>query len=175
MTHDHDRRLAAFLDELEQEASGAWTAERHLEVEERARAEYARVSLAARLMASCGREIHLVVQDVGPLSGELVRVADGWCLIEAGGVSWLVVLDAVETARGVVPGAVAPEAWPVTSRLGLGSALRGLAGERAVLRLRSGSRVEGRVGRVGADFVEVHPDAGQPVVVAWSALAAVRR
>ncbi|MDO7867463.1 hypothetical protein [Nocardioides jiangxiensis] len=175
MTHDADQRLAAFLDDLEHEAAGALTVERRLEVEERARAEYARVSLAARLMASCGSRLDLVVQGVGPLTGTLVRVADGWSLLEVAGAEWLVLLEAVETVRGLAPSAVAPEAWPVTARLGLASALRGLAGEPCVLRLRSGARVEGRVGRAGADFVEVHAGGGTSVVVAYRALAAVRR
>jgi hypothetical protein len=174
MDHD-DRGLAAFLDDLEQQAQGAWATDRGLEVAERARAEYARVTLAGRLMAALGGRIALQVSGVGSLAGEVVRVADGWLLLAEGNVEWLVLLDAVETARGLSARAVPPEAWPVTARLGLGSALRAMAGERCVARLRSGAQLDGRVGRIGADFVELHPDGGTTVLVAFAALAAVRR
>lgn len=170
-----DRRLAGFLDDLEQHAAGAWAVERQLEVVERARAEYARVTLASRLMADQGDEVDLVVAGVGTVAGLLERVADGWCLVSSGGAEWVVRLDAVQVVRGVAPGAVATEAWPVAARLGLGSALRGLVGERCVVRLLDGSSVEGRVGRAGADFLEVLVGAGQPVLVSHAALAAIRR
>lgn len=174
MEHD-DRRLAGFLDDLEQQAAGAWAAERDLEVAERARAEYARVTLAARLMAALGEQVDLVLAGAGPVSGTLERVADGWCLVTSASAEWVVRTAAVQLVRGGAPGAVASETWPVTARLGLGSALRGLAGERCVVRLLDGASVEGRAGRAGADFLEVLVDGGQTVVVAHAALAAVRR
>lgn len=174
MEHD-DRRLAGFLDDLEQQASGAWAAERDLEVAERARAEYARVTLAARLMAAVGGHVDLVLAGAGPVSGTLERVADGWCLVESRGAEWVVRTAAIQVVRGGTSGAVAAEVWPVTARLGLGSALRGLAGERCVARLLDGTSVEGRAGRAGADFLEVMVERGQTVLVTHTALAAVRR
>lgn len=173
--HDDDRRLAGFLDDLEQQAAGAWAAERGLEVAERARAEYTRVTLASRLMAGVGGQMDLAVTGIGPLSGTLERVADGWCLLESGRAEWVVRLAAIRTVRGVSERAIAAEAWPVTARLALGSALRGLAGEQCLLRLLDGTSVDGRLGRAGADFVEVQPGGGPPVLVAYTALAAVRR
>lgn len=175
MTHDDDRGLAAFLDDLEQQAQGAWASERDQEVAERARAEYARVGIAGRLMAGLGARVTLQVAGVGALGGDVVRVADGWLLLQDGGLEWIVLLDAVETVRGLPARAVPPEAWPVTARLGVGSALRALAGERCLARLRTGGQLDGRVGRLGADFVELQPDGGAPVLVALAALAAVRR
>lgn len=172
---DDDRGLAALLDDLEQQAQGAWAADRGLEVAERARAEYARVGLAGRFMAGLGARVALQVTGVGALGGELVRVADGWLLLAEGSAEWLVLIDAVESARGLPARAVPPEAWPVTARLGVGSALRAMAGERGLARFRSGGQLEGRVGRIGADFVELHPDGGTTVLVAFTALAAVRR
>lgn len=175
MAYDDDRGLAAFLDDLEQEAQGAWAAERGLEVAVRARAEYARVGLPGRLMAGLGGRVALQVAGVGTVGGELVRVADGWLLLADGAVEWIVLLDAVETVRGLPPRAVPPEAWPATARLGVGSALRAMVGERCLVRLRSDGQLDGRVGRIGADFVELQPDGGGTALVAFAAVAAVRR
>lgn len=175
MAHDDDRGLAAFLDDLEQQAQGAWATERGQEIAERAQAEYARVSLAGRFMAGLGQRVGLEVVGLGSMSGDLVRVADGWLLLEDAGAEWLVLLDAVQTVRGLPARSVPPEVWPVTARLGLGSALRAMAGERCLVRLRTGGQVSGRVARIGADFVELQTEAGTPVLVAFAALAGVRR
>jgi hypothetical protein len=171
-----EARLFSLLDDLEVQAEGAFAAERDLEVAERARAEYASVTLAARLMAGVGAEVGLRVTGVGELSGRLARVADGWCLLESGGRDWACRLAAVATARGLPATAVPVEAWPVGARLGLGSALRRLAdaGERCGVRLLDGTAYDGRPGRVGQDFVELHAGAGgPPVLIAFAGLAAV--
>jgi hypothetical protein len=171
-----EARLFAFLDDLEQQAGATFAAERDQEVAERARAEYARVGVAARLMASLDREVALDVEGAGPVAGRLRRVADGWLLVAAASGSWIVRLEAIALVRGAAPGAVPPEAWPVTARLGLGSALRGLAGEPCVVHARGGQRYEARLGRVGADFVEAQIGADPvPSLVAFSAIAAVQQ
>ena len=71
---------------------------------------------------------------------------------------------------------VAEAASPVTARLSLGSALRRVAdgGEECRVRLRDGTAYDARLGRVGADFVEVVTGAhAETWVVAFAALAAV--
>ena len=171
-----EQRLMSVLDDLEQQAAAAFGAEREAEVAERARAEYACVPLAGRLMAARGVPVTMVVEGVGAVSGELQRVAADWCLLGAGGQDWIIRLPAVGTVRGLPPHAVAEAAWPVTSRLGLGSALRRVAdgGERCRVRLRDGTAYDARLGRVGADFVEVVTgEHAEPWVVALAALAAV--
>jgi hypothetical protein len=74
-------------------------------------------------------------------------------------------------------------ARPLTARLSLASALRGVAEERdeVVLHRADGALVRGPLGRVGADFVEVvaAPDTGVDAaayveVVPFWAVAAVR-
>ena len=84
-------------------------------------------------------------------------MAGNWCLLGAAGQDWIVRLPAVVAVRGLPGHAVAEEAWPVTARLGLGSALRRLAEgrEECRLRLRDGTAYDAHLGRVGADFVEV--------------------
>ncbi len=127
-------------------------------------------------MAARGTRVTLAVEGVGAVSGELQRVAADWCLLGAGGQDWIVRLPAVVSVRGLPSHAVAEAAWPVTARLGLGSALRRVAdgGEECRVRLRDGTAYDARLGRVGADFVEVFTgDHAEPWVVAFAALAAV--
>lgn len=173
-----EEQLAGYLDDLEQQAEGAFAEDRAAEVSERARSEYATVPLAARLMAGIGDDLALRVNGVGEITGRLARVADGWCLLASTGQEWLVRLTAVAVARGLPARAVPVEAWPVTARLGFGSALRGLAEEGGPCRvlLRDGTSYALVPGRVGLDFVEGRPEGGgPPLLVAFDAIAAVQR
>jgi hypothetical protein len=144
---------------------------------DRSRAEYQQVTLAARLMASVGREVSLAVRGVGLLRGRLERVASGWVLLHAAPAQdWIITQSAVGTVGGASERAVPAVAWEAVARLGVGSALRRLSetGERCLLHLLDGTRYEGELRRVGADFVEV-TDAGRLVLVSFTALAAVQR
>lgn len=151
--------LLDLFEDLEQQAEGLHLLERDAEVAERGRAEYAHVDLASRLHASVGLRVSLCVAGLGALEGDLVRVGADWCLLEvAEDREWVVPMAAVQRARGLSPRSVSEAVRPVVTRLGLGSVLRGIAGSRApaVTHLRDGSLLRGRLGRVGADFVEVH-------------------
>jgi hypothetical protein len=152
-----EERLLDLFDDLEQQAEGIALAERDALVAEQSRSEYAAVSLADRLHASVGTPLVLDVGGLGVLDGRLVRAGDGWCLLDVEGVDWVVVTGAVRAVRGLLDAGRAPEARPLIARLGLGSALRGLAEDRAEVALhrRDGSAARGRLGRVGRDFVEV--------------------
>jgi hypothetical protein len=170
-----EERLFAYFDDLEQQAEGVFGLERELEVAERAAAEYAVVTTASRLMASVGREVTLRVQGVGQVEGCLNRVADGWCLVHSPAQAWIIRLDAVLTVRGASPRSVPEEAWPVTGRLGLVSALRGLAeaGEECRIVLVDGTCHDARVVRVGQDFVELtEGDPPDGVLLRLSTIAA---
>ncbi len=170
-------RLLALLDDLEQQAEGLALAARDSEVAELSRAEYAQVDLAGRLHASVGRAVSFTLLGAGPLSGVLVRVGKDWCLVRAGAQEWVLALPAVTRARGLSSRAVAESVRPLGARLGLGSALRGVAEQDApvVVRTRDGAACPGRLGRVGADFVEVRPpsDDAEALVLPFAALAAV--
>ena len=170
-----EEQLFAYFDDLEQQAEGVFGLERDLEVAERAAAEYAVVTAASRLMASVGGEVALQVQGLGRVEGCLSRVADGWCLVRSSAQSWIVRLDAVISIRGASPWSVPEEAWPVTGRLGFGSAIRGLAeaGEACRVVLLDGTRYDARVVRVGKDFVELaQGDALDGVLVRLTMIAA---
>ena len=178
-----DERLAGLFDDLEQQAEGLALADRDAEVAEALRAEYSQVDLASRLFASLGARLRLTVTGVGSVDGLLRRAGDGWCLLDTGAQEWVARLPAVTAVRGLVDRGVVASARPLTARLGLGSVLRGLGEARAetVLHRTDGTLSRGRLGRVGADFVElvVPGDAdgyvdGVPDVVPFATLAAVR-
>lgn len=172
-----DGLLAPLFEDLEQQAEGLAMDARDAEVAELRPAEYALVTLDARLFASIGTRLQLTVAGAGTLAGRLHRVGDGWCLLDAGAQEWLVRIPALLSVRGLADRAAAPGARPVTGRLGLGSALRGLAQARLEVALHrtDGSVLRGLPGRVGADFVEL--GVGEPPVVEvvpFVALGAVR-
>ena len=174
-----DERLGDLFDDLEQQAEGLALADRDAEIAEQSRAEYAQVDLAGRLHASAGRQLTVAVSGVGPVEARLARSGAGWCLLEVGRQEWIVPLSAVGWIRGLADRAEPPEVRPVTSRLGLSSALRGVADSRsvAVLHGRDGSLTRGVLSRVGADFVEVRVGedrSGYQATMPFGALAAVR-
>lgn len=179
-----EEQLGVLFDDLEQQAAAAFSLEREVELAERSQAEYARVTLASRLMASLGCAVTLQVTGVGTVGGRLERVTASWCLVApgveaAGGEEWVVALAAVTACRGASGRSVAEEAWSPVTRLGLASALRGVGPSRCVVHTRDGGSYEGTPRRIGADFVELlvgEPGRGGDVVlVAFAALAAVQR
>ncbi len=175
MSWEHD--LFALFDDLEGQAAAAWEEDREAELADRARAEYASVTLASRLMASRGRAVALELPHVGRVEGSLDRVGDGWCLVSGAGQDWIVPLHAVSLVHGASGRSVPEVAWSAIDRLGLRSALRRLADaeERCLLHLADGSRHEAHVHRVGADFLEVRGAAGERLLLPYAGLVAVQR
>lgn len=169
--------LFSLLDDLEQQAEALYDRERDLELADRARAEYAGVSLASRLMASVDRELGLDVTGVGRVQGVLQRVGADWCLVRGAGQDWLLRLDAVGVVQGASARSVPEVAWSPVARLGLGSALRRIADakQRCRLYLRDGAAHEVVLTRVGQDFVEAQAPDGRTLLVVFAALAAVQR
>ena len=171
--------LLDVFEDLEQQAAGLRLGERDLEVADLARSEYARVALAERCHASRGRRVSLRLVGGTRLEAELVRVGGDWLLLDDGPAQWLVPQRAVAVAAGLSPRADAQEAWSAVDRLPLRSLLRrlGESGEACVVHLLDEHRVEGLVGRVGQDFVEVlvgEAGARGVQVVAVDQVAAVR-
>ncbi|KAA1425753.1 hypothetical protein [Nocardioides antri] len=169
--------LFALFDDLEGQAGALAAAERGAEHADRSRAEYQTVTLASRLMASVGSELTVGVAGVGPVTGTVDRVAADWVLLSAGQHDWVITAEAVRTVEGASVRSIPEVAWSPLTRLGLGSALRRIAeaGERCLLHLRDGSRHEGTLRRVGADFCElVEGDDRRMILVPFGALAAAQ-
>ncbi len=174
-----DDHLTGVFEDLEQQAEGLALAERDAEVAELSRAEFAEVDLAGRLHGSVGRRLVVRVLRVGTLQGVLGRAGAGWCLLDAGSAEWVVRLAAVVSLRGLAERAVPEQVRPLSSRLGLSSALRGVAEARreAVVHRVDGSSTRGMLLRVGADHLDlatVEIDSGHVETVLFSAVAAVR-
>ena len=171
-----EEQLFSVLDDLEQQAEALYDAERDLELADRSRSEYAQVTLASRLMASLDAEVTLELRGVGRVAGILQRVGTGWCLLHSAGQDWIVRAEAIVIVRDASTRSVPEVAWSPVTRLGLGSALRRVAdtGDRCLVHLVDGGRHDVVLTRVGEDFVEGTDAGARPVLVAFSALAAVQ-
>jgi len=174
-------RWSSLFADLESQLQAAEDQERLAAVPEVTRAERAAVALADRLRGHAGG-LRLALRDGSVVAGEVVDMGPSWVLLADGprehlvptaGLSWVVGLGE----------AAAPDAGPVMSRLTLGHALRAVARDRAVVRVRTdGGDVVGRVDGVGRDHVDVtrvHPDSlrptGERCAVPWSALLLLSR
>lgn len=171
-----EEELFALFDELEEQASALYDADRGAELADRSRAEYRHITLASRLVASLDQEIVLDVEGFGPLRGTLRRANDEWCLLRGATQDWAVPLEAVTSVTGGSDRSVPEVAWSAVSRLGFASALRRVAeaGERCMVHLRDGSRHDLVLHRVGADFVEGLPGERGAVLLAFASIAAVQ-
>lgn len=145
--------------DLEAQLAAAGAAEMEAEVADRTRREAAQLTLLDRLRAATGRRVAVRVHGLGLVEGLLAEVGSQWLLLDEGAGREIVLpLTAVLSLSGLsawtdVPGS----AGQVFVRLGLGSALRAIARDRAPVStwLVDGSVVSGTIDRVGGDFVEV--------------------
>lgn len=179
--------LLDLFEDLEQQAEGLALAERDAQVADLARAHYAEVDLRSRLHGSVGRQLVLGVEGLGHVEGRLVRVGADWILVETPPKEWIVRIDALAHVRGLSDQAVDAVHRAVASRVGLGSALRGVAESRAIVVVHrtDGLLARGQLQRVGADFVELwvteHGEAwstgseGHVEVLPFGSIAGVRR
>lgn len=154
--------LAELFDDLETQADGEALSARAHDVADLARAEYAEIDLEARLLGSLGEPVALDLVGAG-VTGRLLRVGRGCVAVTREAVprgTVLVNLRHLLTARTPTSRAVSEESRPLTSRLGLASALRHLVEEeeRLLARLSDGRTVRGEATRVGADFLELRLD-----------------
>jgi hypothetical protein len=169
--------LDRLLDDLEHQAEGLYLADRAVEVAELGVAQYAEVGLAGRWQASVDRLVRIVTIDGWDVRGQLVRAGADWVILDGGGAgAWALHLRFVATVTGLADRPVPVEARPFSARLSLGSVLRGLVDgtDPVGLRLADGRFVRARLTRVGADFVELRPQSGEPTVVPFSALVGAR-
>lgn len=158
-------------------------AELWVEVAERTRMEYARVSLTDRLRGSLAAELRLDVTGAGSVAGVLRGVGPDWLLLDEPSCSNVVALAALLDVRGLGQHSRGPEDL-VDERFALGSVLRGISRDREQVRLTriDGKLLQGRLNRVGADHVDIvntydgeRPDGVDAArCVAMTAIALVR-
>lgn len=145
--------------DLEAQLEAASATELAAEVADRSRREAATLTWVDRAREATGARVSVRVSGAGVVDGVLREVGSQWLLVEEEARRDALVPAAAVlavgglTSRSAVPGT----AGHVVSRLGLGSALRGLARDRAPVSvsLVDGSVVDGTVDRVGQDFLEV--------------------
>lgn len=153
--------------DLEAQLEAAAAVELDGELADRTRREAALLRLVDRARAAAGHSVVVRVLGAGPVEGVLADVGAQWLLVaESGGRDVLVPFAAVVSLAGLHAFSAAPgSGGQVFARLGLGSALRGIARDRLPVQvvLTDGSAVTGTVDRVGADFLEMteHP-VGEP-------------
>ena len=175
--------------DLEAQAALLEQEERAAEVDERTRGEIGALELHDRLRAGVGTPLRLRLRGGFVISGGLVRAGPDWLLLDEGdGREALVASAGLVGVRGLGRYSAVPDsAGVVESRLGLRSALRGVARDRSAARLllADGGTVDATIDRVGADFIEVathapgelrrRQDVRDVELVPLAALVAVRR
>ena len=126
---------------------------------ELAQAEAAAITLADRLRARVGHEIHLRTRTGHQVDGLVREACPAFVRVDEGaGVQALVPVAAVALAAPLA--GLSVPAGEVERRTGLAAAARALARSGARVRvLAAGGEVAGRIVRVGADHVDVLPDA----------------
>ena len=163
------------FEDLEQQAEGLHLVERDAEVASLSVAEYARVSMGARLHASLGRDLRVRLLGGHQVAGRLTRVGEDWMLLVGGGTQWIVRYDGVTGLAGLSARADSEETWSVMDRLTLRAVLRRLSGvsEPCLVHFVDDHRLEGRVSRVGRDFFEIYVGDGPERTVQVVPLTAV--
>ena len=150
--------------DLEAQLVAAEAADLTAEVADRTRRESALLTLADRARGAVGSRVAVQVSGAGQVEGLLVDVGLGLAApvrrrqVATCSCRW----PPCSAWPGWPCGQVRrPVRWPL--RLGLGSALRALARDRArvTVHLVDGSAVAGTIDRVGADFLEVSDRSGE--------------
>lgn len=149
--------------DLEAQADALAAQQRAGEVGELVRAELARLALVDRLRAAIGTVLSVGCLGGARISGVAARVGPDWLLLDdRDGREIVLALASVSSVSGLGRATTpAGSAGPVGARLGLRSVLRGIGRDRSLvsLQLVDGSRLDGTIDRVGADFLELatHP------------------
>ena len=175
-------RWEALFADLESQLDAVQARDRLADLPDLTRAERAGVTLADRLRGHGSAELGVALLDGETLQGRVADVGPQWLLLAEGPREHLVPLRALAGVTGLAR-AAAPPPGVAMSRLTLGHALRAIARDRAVVRLRTtAGEVIARVDAVGGDHLDaaaVQPDSGRPTgelrAVPWSALLLVSR
>jgi hypothetical protein len=182
-------RWDALFADLEAQAAALEAAERAAEIDERTRGEVGSLRVVDRARAAVGAPLRASLVGGHAVRGALDRAGPDWLLLaDDRGADALVPLAGLVTLRGLGRYSATPHTTGIVeSRLGLRHVLRGLARDRASVRLllADGSTLGGTLDRIGTDFVEaaLHPtgelrrrtDVRDVALVPLHALAGVTR
>lgn len=151
------------FEDLEAQLAAANAADVAADADQRLRLEVGRTTIVARLRAAVGHDVAVGIDDQ-VIRGRIEGVGPDWVLIGDGSET-LLPLASVGWLQGLGRASDVGDPGRVWSRLGLRSALRGLARDRAEVRLHhaAGQPVSGTIDRVGDDYLDlaVHPP-GEP-------------
>ena len=150
-------RWKALFDDIEAQLDAAEQVVTDAEVADRVRREQGSVALADRLRGQLGLVLRVGTPGGGIFEGELTHVGSEWLVLSKAPTEVVIPLPAIRMVEGLGRNA-ATEKSSVQGALGLGSALRTLARDRAfvtVHRMEGGTRIEGIIDRVGKDFLEI--------------------
>jgi hypothetical protein len=153
--------------DLEAQAAALEVAERGAEIAERTRIEVGGLGVRDRLAAGVGTTVRVETLGGAAPAGTIARVGPDWLLLdEDGGREHVIAIAAIRSVAGLGRTSAVPgSGGAVSARLGLRSALRGIARDRSPVRLhlRDGAALDATLDRVGADFVEAARHApGEP-------------
>ncbi|MHA7262545.1 hypothetical protein ACX80W_04975 [Arthrobacter sp. TMN-37] len=150
-------RWDALFDDMEAQLAAARAAEEEAVTADLSRAEQGRVFLADRLSGSMGQGLKVRTCNGQGFSGRLAYLGAEWLVLAEGTRSVLLPFTAVLSVEGLGR-TVGSRPAGVHARLGLASAYRALARDRAYVSVHAGSPPtvhEGMMDRVGADFFEL--------------------
>jgi hypothetical protein len=153
-------RWDALFDDMEAQLSSERQLGLESEISERARVEIAGIDVCDRLRGAIGQEIDVKLRSGTQLSGTLSHVGSESLVLDQGRHEWLVPITAVMVYQGLGRQArTAPSS--ASQRLGLASALRVLARDRAELAVhllepaQGDEAMRGVVDRVGRDHFDL--------------------
>lgn len=150
-------RWKALFDDIEAQLDAAGRVASDSEIADRVRREQGSVTLADRLRGQLGFVLRVGTPGGEIFEGELTHMGSEWLVLSKVPVEVVIPLAAVRFIEGLGR-SVANEKSRVHGALGLGSALRTLARDRAsvtVHRIEGGQRIDGIIDRVGKDFLEI--------------------
>ncbi|MFE4542160.1 hypothetical protein [Arthrobacter sp. NPDC056727] len=152
-------RWNALFQDLELQLAEAGTLDLESEIAERSRADTAAIALDERLRGALGCHVGVHLRSGQDFAGTLTHAGAESLVLEEALHQVLIPYAAVGHYTGLGRFAVG-EASPVRRRLGLASALRGLARDRAELTVLMAGRspdvqLRGVIDRVGRDFFDL--------------------
>ncbi len=167
-------RWGELFADLEAQMEAAERASFLADVQDLTRSERAGVELAARVMHAHGTTVAITTRDGETVHGIVVDSATQWILMGKTGPQTLVPVRAVVQIGGLGPRTAA--VGDVSRKLGIGHVLRALARDRARVVVETGATaVQGLIGGVGADYVEVATGMEAMTLVPFDAIMRVRQ